>query len=220
MLSKFFDLGLGVDIDVQSILHEWRDELSGYNVRLEERSIKISKDRYDPYLSLHYYKLQTLKEIAEDYNTTGLLIPLKSSFRLKPIPRFEREYNFKPDVKRTEQKALECVSSYLMIIRPQLELKAYKEYKRYRKVYERVKNNPELRKAVLPEYLVNWILEDFIKFFVEKESKEREELTFKNAVKIYTALQKIEYPRWSYKVRIEDVAGLRVTNVRDYDHET
>ena len=84
MLSKFFDLGVEA-IDVRSILHEWRDELSGYNIRLEENSIKISKDRYDPYLSLHYYKLQTLKKIAEDYNATGLLIPLKSSFRLKPI---------------------------------------------------------------------------------------------------------------------------------------
>jgi len=83
MLSKFFDLGVEA-IDVRSILHEWREGLSGYNVRLKENSIKISKDRYDPYLSLHYYKLQTLKEIAEDYNATGLLIPL--NFRLKPIP--------------------------------------------------------------------------------------------------------------------------------------
>ena len=60
------------------------------------------------------------------------------------------------------------------------------------------------------EYLINWTLEDSIEFFVERESKERKELAFKSAVRIYTALQKIEYLRWGYKVRIEDMAGLRV----------
>ena len=65
------------------------------------------------------------------------------------------------------------------MIRPQLELKAYEEYKRYKKIHEQAKNNLELRKVVSPEYLIDWTLEDFIKFFVEKESKEREELTFK-----------------------------------------
>jgi len=96
------------------------------------------------------------------------------------------------------------------MIRPQLELKAYEEYKRYKKIHERAKNNPELRKVVSPEYLIDWALEDFIEFFVERKSREREELTFKNAVRIYTALQKIEYLRWGYKVRIEDMAGLKV----------
>ncbi len=213
MLSRFFDLGIEApSIDIQSILYEWKDRLSSYNkVQLEGCSIKVSKNLYDPYFrGIHYYELQTLKKIADEHNATGILIPLKSSFRLKPIPKFRREYNFTPDTKKAEQKASECVLAHLKRIQLYLELKAYEEYTRYREIHEQAKNNPELQKALPPEYLVDWTLEDFTKFFVEKESKEIGELTFKNATKIYIALQKMEYLGWSYKVNIEDVAGLRV----------